>query len=271
MKLFFSGQLQLKVWFATIAMALAAFQLFTAFAIYGKLGDRSWPKWFPGAHRLSGILAFIFSLPVAYHCLWSLGFAETNGRAVAHSFFGCVFYGAFASKVLAVRSSGLPKNVLPLVGGLTFAALTIAWLTSSVWFLTSDLGEDLLMKTLVRVAEIVAAVAAVVFVLALFVNEPDEPDTGRGGDVADDAGDGAPEPIDPAQLYSRSCAGCHGSDGQGGFGPQLGGGAVVEEFPDPADQLAMIRNGQGSMPGFDELSAEELDALVIYTREELTG
>ena len=88
-------------------------------------------------------MAFVFSLPVAYHCLWSLGFAETNTRAVAHSVVGCVFYGAFVAKVLALRSSGLPKSTLPIVGGITFASLVLAWLTSSVWFLTADLGVPL--------------------------------------------------------------------------------------------------------------------------------
>ena len=63
-------------------------------------------------------MAFLFTLPVAYHCLWSLGFAETGARQIAHSIFGCAFYGAFATKMLVLRIDGLPRYVLPICGGL---------------------------------------------------------------------------------------------------------------------------------------------------------
>ena len=54
-----------------------------------------------------------------------------------HSLLGCIFYGAFTIKVLAVRVHGLPGWTLPMVGGLVFAVLVGIWLTSSVWFFTS--------------------------------------------------------------------------------------------------------------------------------------
>ena len=47
---------------------------------------------------------------------------------------GCVFYGAFTTKVLCVRSARLPNWALPVVGGVLFASLVILWLTSSLWF-----------------------------------------------------------------------------------------------------------------------------------------
>ena len=68
-------------------------------------------------HRISGRLAFIASLPVAYHCLWSLGFQDTDTRVLAHSLLGCAVYGAFAAKVTIVRSKGLPGLALPVAGG----------------------------------------------------------------------------------------------------------------------------------------------------------
>jgi mono/diheme cytochrome c family protein len=88
------------------------------------------------------------------------------------------------------------------------------------------------------------------------------------------AGEGAPTgTIDPAQaergtaIYAESCDGCHGPSGEGGFGPQLAGGAVVESFPDPADQIALVTEGRGSMPGYaDEYSEEDIAAVVAYTR-----
>lgn len=138
--LFFSNTINLKVWFATVAMALAAIQLVLAARLYGKInwpwpGDA--PSWLGDTHRLTGTLAFLFSLPVAYHCLWGLGFQSTDTRVVLHSLFGCFFYGVFTTKVLSVRAHGLPGWLLPVVGGVTFAGLAGLWMTSSLWFITS--------------------------------------------------------------------------------------------------------------------------------------
>ena len=133
--LFFSSTINFKVWFATVVIVCAVVQIVTAMRLYGKVPwPRRLPGWYGDLHRLSGTLAFGFSLPVAYLCLWGLGFQSTDTRVLVHSLFGCVFYGAFTMKVLAVRSHNLPGWLLPAVGGLTFAALVIVWTTSSVWF-----------------------------------------------------------------------------------------------------------------------------------------
>jgi len=136
--LFFSNTINLKVWFATIALALAGLQLLLAARLYGKINiPKKSPPWLGDAHRLTGTLAFLFSLPVAYHCLWALGFQSTDTRVVLHSLFGCFFYGVFTIKILSVRAHGLPDGLLPIVGGVTFAGLTGLWVTSSLWFITS--------------------------------------------------------------------------------------------------------------------------------------
>jgi len=141
--LFFSTTLQLKVWFATAAATLAAVQVLLAMRLYGKL---HWPKtapsWLGDAHRLTGTLAFVISLPVAYQCLWAIGFQShdmaklASTRVLIHSITGCVFYGAFAVKVLAVRLHNLPNWLLPVIGGIVFAALMVIFFTASVWFFT---------------------------------------------------------------------------------------------------------------------------------------
>jgi hypothetical protein len=118
-------------------------QLLTAMRIFGKIRvPRRAPPWLGDFHKLTGILAFLFSLPVAYHCLWSLGFTADAGftRIFVHSIAGCFFYGAFTAKVTVVRSHGLPNWSLPLIGGLVFAALVTVWFTSAWWFFTTDLG-----------------------------------------------------------------------------------------------------------------------------------
>ena len=133
---FFTTTLHFKAWLTTLALILAIVQLVGALWMYGKLPVRSTPTWVGPAHRIIGSLALLASLPVAYHCLWSLGFNPDPGgsRRFWHSVFGCVFYGAFATKVVIVRSRRMPGWALPVAGGILFGALVLIWLTSSLWF-----------------------------------------------------------------------------------------------------------------------------------------
>lgn len=137
--LVFSSTIAMKVWLATFAVAFGLVQVLSAISIYGKFPWTA-PAWLGGVHRISGRLAFLISLPVAYHCLWSLGFQDSSTRVLAHSLLGCAFYGAFAAKVTIVRSKGLPGAVLPIAGGLTFAVLVGAWYTSAIWFVDTNGG-----------------------------------------------------------------------------------------------------------------------------------
>ena len=132
-RLFFSDPIHLKSWFATAAVALAVTQLFTAAGIFRKLPWRR-PSWIPAVHRWTGRLAFAFTLPVAYHCIFKLGFQTTTDRALVHSFFGCAVYGAFAAKILIVRLHRFRWWVLPSAGGVLFAGLIGVWYTSALWF-----------------------------------------------------------------------------------------------------------------------------------------
>ena len=136
--LFFSASINLKVWFATAAIALATFQLLSGRKILGKLGPGRGPRWLPRAHRASGTLAFLITIPVAYHCLWSLGFhADGGARVLVHGLAGCFFFGALTAKVLVVRSRRMPSWALPVLGGTVFTALTAVWLSSALWFFTN--------------------------------------------------------------------------------------------------------------------------------------
>lgn len=121
------------------------------------------------------------------------------------------------------------------------------------------------MKRFVDVVQYVVLAGTLVFLLALFLNEPTGPngDGGGGPDAGSTAAVGA-------TVYVDNCASCHGSTGTGGVGPALGGGAVVESMPDPADQVAVITDGRSGMPAFGgRLSAEEIQAVTDYTREDL--
>jgi Family of unknown function (DUF6529) len=140
--LFFSSTISMKVWLGSAAVAFALVQVLSALWVYGKLPVRV-PAWAGTVHRISGRLAFIASLPVAYHCLWSLGFQDSDTRVLLHSLLGCAVYGAFAAKVTIVHSKGLPGLALPIAGGTMFAVLVGAWLTSAYWFIDNRGWPDL--------------------------------------------------------------------------------------------------------------------------------
>ena len=139
LELWFSSTVALKVWLSTLAVFLAFVQVALALWLYGRL-PWSAPDWAGGAHRITGRLAFLATIPVAYHCLWSLGFQDSSFRVLAHSVLGCAFYGAFVTKVIVVRSHALPARALPIAGGVLFAILVLAWYTSAVWFVRHNSG-----------------------------------------------------------------------------------------------------------------------------------
>jgi mono/diheme cytochrome c family protein len=113
-----------------------------------------------------------------------------------------------------------------------------------------------MFKRMVNVVEVLALVATAVFVVMLFANQPD--DGGGGGAASDGTG---------AELYAANCARCHGSGGGGGFGPRLSGGQVVDAFPDAADEIEIVTEGEGSMPAFgNRLTPAEIADVVEYTR-----
>jgi hypothetical protein len=131
--LIFSDPIHMKVWLASAAVALALVQLFTAAWIYRKL-PWSKPAWVNPVHRWSGRLAFVCTLPVAYHCIFKLGYQDATTRVMWHSLLGCAFFGAFGAKVTIVRLKRFPTPVLPIAGGLLFAVLVAVWWTSARWF-----------------------------------------------------------------------------------------------------------------------------------------
>jgi hypothetical protein len=130
----FTNTITMKVWLTTIVLCFAVIQLLSALWLYGRLPVGDAPSWLGSVHRISGRLAFLVSLPVAYQCLYQLGFQHSSARVLLHSILGCLFYGAFAAKVLIVRSRNLPGAALPLAGGLVFVLLVYIWLLSVLWY-----------------------------------------------------------------------------------------------------------------------------------------
>jgi hypothetical protein len=129
----FSSVIAMKVWFATGAGAFAVLQLFSALWLWRRLPLGAPPSWLGLVHRTTGTLAFLLTLPIAYACLYGLGFQQTTSRVVLHSVLGCLFYGAFVTKLIVLRVDRLPGWTLPVVGGLLFVALIGVVFTSAVY------------------------------------------------------------------------------------------------------------------------------------------
>jgi mono/diheme cytochrome c family protein len=100
-----------------------------------------------------------------------------------------------------------------------------------------------------------------------------------------------------AEVYN-SCQGCHGPTGAGGTGQQLSEGEVLATWPDPVAMMEWIHVGSeewvggatgpygdpdreggprdagalsSPMPGFPDLTEDELAGVTRYVREELSG
>jgi Family of unknown function (DUF6529) len=138
----FRTVIDMKVVISTIIGAIAVLQVIGALWIYGKLGIRV-PSWLGTAHRISGTVALLLTVFVAYHCLWALGLEsgtledgeKVPTRTVVHGVIGCAVIGAIVVKIVAVRSRRAPGWFLPVAGGLLFALLVVVVLTSSVWYI----------------------------------------------------------------------------------------------------------------------------------------
>jgi cytochrome c553 len=225
-RLFFEDPIHLKAGFATAAVVLACFQLLTAAWIFRKL-PWSKPAWVNPAHRWSGRLAFVCTLPVAYHCIFKLGFRSPTNRVLVHSLLGCAVYGAFAAKVTIVRLHRFPRLVLPIAGGLLFAILVGVWYTSAVWLYR-------------RTAPGPAAYAGINTV-------PANADAAAG----------------KAVFTSAGCGSCHVlkvARANGQIGPNL------DSLQPTYDRvLAQVQHGGGGMPAFDkQLSAQQIRDVAAF-------
>ena len=141
----FRTVIDMKVVLTTVIGILAVLQVVGALWLYGKLGAGP-PSWLGAAHRISGTVALLLVVFVGYHCLWALGL-ETGRfhdgtkvplRTVVHGVLGCAVFGAVVVKLAAVRSRRAPGWFLPVAGGLLFAALIAAVLTSAGWYLSEN-------------------------------------------------------------------------------------------------------------------------------------
>jgi uncharacterized protein DUF6529 len=135
----FSTPIAGKAWFATAALVLGIVQVSTGARIFGKLQRivRIERPYVNRVHRWSGRLAILCTLPVAFHCIFILGFRTVDTRVLVHSIVGSFVYGVVAVKLFFVHDHDHPRWTLPLVGGTLFTVLVTLWATSALWYFTN--------------------------------------------------------------------------------------------------------------------------------------
>jgi mono/diheme cytochrome c family protein len=67
-------------------------------------------------------------------------------------------------------------------------------------------------------------------------------------------------------VYTRSCASCHGAQGQGGFGPQLAGNAFLASTGGVVNQILMGSPERGMPPFAAALNDQQIAAVATYIR-----
>ena len=72
-----------------------------------------------------------------------------------------------------------------------------------------------------------------------------------------------------AEMWTATCAKCHGPSGEGDYGPKIAGTALVSD-PQAVEQV--IRNGFGAMPPVGrDWTDDEMTAITTYLKENLGG
>lgn len=134
-----SDAADLKAQLGSALLGLAVVQLLLGLWMFGLLpvmGTATPPV--RTAHRITGLVAFLVSVPIAVHCLTAYGVQFTDTRVALHSVTGCFLYGAFVAKVIVVRHRSLPGWALPTVGGALVCAIALLWYSAALWQLNGS-------------------------------------------------------------------------------------------------------------------------------------
>jgi hypothetical protein len=132
----FSSTIAAKVWLASAAGVLAIVQVSTGARIFGHIKRfvPIPPPYVNQIHRWSGRVAVLLTLPVAFHCIFILGFQTGSARVLIHSILGTIVYGVIAVKLWFVHDRDHPRKTVPIVGTALFTTLAALWVTSALWY-----------------------------------------------------------------------------------------------------------------------------------------
>jgi hypothetical protein len=129
----FGNVYEVKTVLASVAAALAVYQLMLIAVGYGKvrpafLASRTASF----THRASGDVIVVLVVIVALACVAHFGFDDHGGL---HQVTGALLLGVLALKVAVIRWFHGLGRFLPLLGTSVFVLLALTWLTSAGHFL----------------------------------------------------------------------------------------------------------------------------------------
>ena len=211
-----------------------------------------------------GRLAFLVSLPVAYACLYQLGFQHTSARVLVHSILGCLFYGAFAAKVLIVRSRDLPRqrSAARRRARVRRACLSLAAERALV-HRPFGLPVALMLRLLDRGLAVVSWTAAALVVVLLFAgSEPDRRQEVRRGWERPRRGRGRAHPGRPC---SRAPGAVTATRSRRRARAARSARTSISCDQAPRASAQIVRSGGGVMPSFaGKLSDAQIAAVASY-------
>ena len=129
----FGNVYEVKTVLASVAAALAVYQLVLIAVGYGKLRPRFLAS--PAAaftHRASGDVILVLVVVVALACLAHFGFEDDGGL---HAVTGALLLVVLAFKIAVIRWWHGLGRLLPVLGSTVFVLLALTWLTSAGHFL----------------------------------------------------------------------------------------------------------------------------------------
>ena len=129
----FGNVYEVKTVLASVAAALAVYQLVLIAVGYGKLRPRFLAS--PAAsltHRASGDVILVLVVVVALACMAHFGFDDDGGL---HAVTGALLLVVLALKVAVIRWWHDLGRLLPVLGSTVFVLLDLTWLTSAGHFL----------------------------------------------------------------------------------------------------------------------------------------
>ena len=129
----FGNVYEVKTVLASVAAALAVYQLVLIAVGYGKLR----PRFLASAvasftHRASGDVILVLVVVVALACLAHFGFEDDGGL---HAVTGALLLVVLGFKIAVIRWWHGLGRLLPVLGSTVFVLLALTWLTSAGHFL----------------------------------------------------------------------------------------------------------------------------------------
>ena len=124
-----------KVVLASVAVALAAYQVFLMAVGYGKLRlPFLEPKPASFTHRAVGDAVVAVTVVVAVMCIGYFGFEDASGeelRATFHVIFALLLLATIALKITVIRRWHQLRRYLPALGLTVFVLFVLTWITSA--------------------------------------------------------------------------------------------------------------------------------------------